>query len=45
MTEEEKYLFDLQGFLVVENALNQAQLRELNDILDQRSADRRRDAG
>ena len=39
MTEEEKYLFDLQGFLVVENALNQAQLRELNDILDQRIAE------
>ncbi len=36
MTEEEQYLFDLQGFLVVENALNQDQLRELNAILDQK---------
>ncbi len=38
MTEEEKYLFDLQGFLVVENALAPAQLQALNDLLDQRIA-------
>ncbi len=36
MTEAEKYLFDLQGFLVVEDALAPDQLQELNDILDQR---------
>lgn len=36
MTEEEKYLFDLQGFLVVENAMDPEQLRAANAILDRR---------
>ncbi len=38
MTEEERYLFDLQGFLVVEDALTPAQVQELNAILDQKIA-------
>ncbi len=36
MTEEERYLFDLQGFLVVENALTPEQLQALNTILDRK---------
>ena len=36
MNEDERYLFDLQGFLVVEDALDARQLKALNDILDQR---------
>jgi hypothetical protein len=38
MTEHEKYLFDLQGYLAVENTLTTAQLTELNAILDERIA-------
>ncbi len=38
MEENEKYLFDLQGYITVENALSAAQLSELNDILDQHIA-------
>ena len=34
MTEIEQYLFDLQGFLVVEDALSSAQLAALNEIID-----------
>jgi ectoine hydroxylase-related dioxygenase (phytanoyl-CoA dioxygenase family) len=34
MTELERYLFDLQGYLVVENALSSEQLASLNHILD-----------
>lgn len=33
-TEEERYLFDLRGYLVVEDVLGAAQLEELNDRLD-----------
>ena len=36
VNEEEKYLFDLQGFLVVEDALDQAQLRSLNLLVDRK---------
>ena len=38
MTEIEQYLFDLQGFLVVEDALTGAQLAALNEIIDQQIA-------
>jgi hypothetical protein len=38
MTPEEKFIFDLDGYLVVKNALNADQLKELNDIADNRSA-------
>ena len=34
MTEEERYLFDLQGYLVVEDVLKTAELQSLNDLLD-----------
>ncbi|MBF2067628.1 MAG: phytanoyl-CoA dioxygenase family protein [Calothrix sp. C42_A2020_038] len=34
MTELERYLFDLQGFIVVENALNSDQIAVLNLYLD-----------
>lgn len=30
MTEEERYLFDLQGYLVVEDALGPEEVAELN---------------
>lgn len=34
MDEEEKYLFDLRGYLVVKNALNEEQVRSLSKIVD-----------
>ncbi len=34
MTEKEKYLFDLQGYITVPNALSAGQLKELNRVLD-----------
>jgi ectoine hydroxylase-related dioxygenase (phytanoyl-CoA dioxygenase family) len=36
MTEQERYLFDLQGYLVVPNALTSDQLTRLNATLDAR---------
>lgn len=38
MTAQEKYLFDLQGYLVVPEALSRPQVAELNAILDKRIA-------
>jgi ectoine hydroxylase-related dioxygenase (phytanoyl-CoA dioxygenase family) len=35
MTELERYLFDLQGFLIIENALNQDQITAIQALLDQ----------
>lgn len=35
MNEQEKYLFDLRGYLVVKNALAPAQLADLSDRLEQ----------
>ena len=32
MTEQERYLFDVQGYLVVENALNRDQITALDEI-------------
>jgi hypothetical protein len=34
MNEEERYLFDLQGFLVLKGALSAAEVRALNDAID-----------
>ena len=34
MNEEEKYLFDLRGYLVVKNALTQEQVKDLSEIVD-----------
>ena len=34
MTEQERYLFDLQGFLVVPNALSRATIDQLNFTMD-----------
>ncbi len=34
MNEEEKYLFDLRGYLVVKNALNKEQVESLSRIID-----------
>ena len=36
MTEEERYLFDLQGYLVVEDVLKPAEVQQLNELLDSR---------
>lgn len=36
MTEEERYLFDLRGYLVVEDVLKPAEVRQINDLLDSR---------
>jgi hypothetical protein len=38
MTDEERYLFDLRGFLVIPNALNAAELSALNGIMDEQIA-------
>lgn len=35
MTDTQKYLFDLQGFLVVEDALSKAECDELNKLIDE----------
>lgn len=35
MTELERYLFDLQGFIIVENALTPTQINELQQIINQ----------
>jgi hypothetical protein len=37
VTEEERYLFDLQGYLVIENALTEGEVAQLNDAIDRRS--------
>jgi hypothetical protein len=34
VTEEEQYLFDLQGYLVLENVLKPQEVQELNTLLD-----------
>ena len=34
MNEEEKYLFDLRGYLVVKNALTEKQVRRLSKVVD-----------
>ena len=34
MNDEEKYLFDLRGYIVVENALTSSQVRDLSDRLE-----------
>jgi hypothetical protein len=38
MNEHERYLFDLQGFLTVPNALSAAELEQLNRVLDEQIA-------
>jgi hypothetical protein len=38
LTEIERYLFDLQGFLVIENALTPTELAAINQLLDQNIA-------
>jgi hypothetical protein len=39
MNAHEKYLFDLQGFLLVENALGAEQVARLNELVDARMAE------
>ena len=39
MTEHERYLFDLQGYLVVPNALDASEVAALNAIVDERVAE------
>ena len=34
MTKQEKYLFDLQGFLIVPNAIKAEEINKLNAIMD-----------
>ena len=36
MNEKQKYLFDLQGFIEIENALDQTQLASLNSVMDEK---------
>ena len=35
MTDEERYLFDLQGYMVLEDVLKADELRDLNQVLDE----------
>ena len=37
ISDEDRYLFDLQGFLVVKNALAQDELTALNQLVDQQN--------
>jgi ectoine hydroxylase-related dioxygenase (phytanoyl-CoA dioxygenase family) len=39
VSDDERYLFDLRGYLVVEDALDPDQLAALNDILDEKLAE------
>lgn len=39
MNAHEKYLFDLQGFLLVENALDAEKVARLNELIDERMAE------
>ena len=34
MTEEERYLFDLNGFLIVRGVLSPEEIKEANDAID-----------
>ena len=34
MTDHERYMFDLQGYLVIPDALSAEHLRELNTLMD-----------
>ena len=34
MTPEEKFVFDLQGYIVIKNVLTDAELAELNEVAD-----------
>ena len=36
MTDEQRFLFDLQGFLIVKGVLSEAELRVLNATVDER---------
>ncbi|MAF10912.1 mitomycin antibiotics/polyketide fumonisin biosynthesis protein [Candidatus Poribacteria bacterium] len=38
MTDHERYMFDLQGYLVIPDALSAEHLRELNALMDERVA-------
>ena len=37
MNEEERFLFDMRGYLVIEDALNAQQLAELNRLMDEQN--------
>ncbi len=45
MTDQEKYLFDLQGFLVVPNALSADAVAALNAVLDEKLTAREQEEG
>src|ERR1700730_18817626 len=36
VNDDERYLFDLMGYVVVENVLNAVELAELNPLIDRR---------
>ena len=38
MNDEERYLFDLMGYIVIEDVLSPTELRELNALIDRRDA-------
>ena len=45
MTPEERFVFDLEGYLVVKNALSPVQVHELNTIADEVSKNRFNESG
>jgi len=36
MNDEERYLFDLMGYIVIDDVLRPIELRELNTLIDHR---------
>ena len=34
MTSEEKFVFDLQGYIIIKNVLTKAEIEEINQISD-----------
>ena len=45
MTNEEKFQVDLQGYLVIKNVLTEAEVVEMNEIIDRESSDSLRGHG
>src|SRR3989442_90891 len=37
MTDEDRYLFDLRGYLIVRQALHASELRSINALIDERA--------
>ena len=40
MTDEEKFMVDLEGYLVIKNVLTSDEVAEMNEIIDRRDRSR-----